>query len=98
MYLQTNSTAGHLDTSYAYGTQYALRHRLSKQPFVEENGKNICTKEICNIPEINGWTFIADLQFESYKLQIARYKASNFSKIIQDLPKLFFSCEYMESR
>ena len=28
-------------------TLYALRHRLSKQAFVEGNGKNICMKKIC---------------------------------------------------
>ena len=31
---------------------YALRHRLSKQAFVEGNGKNISVKEICKIAEI----------------------------------------------
>ena len=28
-------------------TPYVLCHRLSKQAFVEGNGKNICVKEIC---------------------------------------------------
>ena len=44
----------------AQTTPYTLRPRLSKQAFVEVNGKNIYVKETCKITEIQGRTFLVD--------------------------------------
>ena len=52
LYIYLSEPTAYQTTPYGLG--------LSKQTFVEGNGKNISVKEICKIPEIYRLIFIID--------------------------------------
>ena len=94
MFVQTNNMFGRLDRNIR------LHHQLGKQAFVKRNGQISGLKKSAKpLKYTDEFLLSTNELFERCHIYIiASYKASNFSRIRQDVPNLFFSLKVYKIR